>query len=53
MREAYPKKSEKFLNDEYTKRVEGFILRSEADLILEAVLKSDDLPVVRNHLLAE
>jgi hypothetical protein len=53
IRDAYPKKSEKFILQELATKKNGLISRDEAEVIVEAVLKSEDVPIVKSHLLAE
>ena len=53
IRDQYPKKNERFVQEEQALRTGGSIARQEAELILESVLKPEDYPVVKTHLLAE
>ena len=53
LRDSHQKKSEKYILQELTNKKNGLITQDEAELIIEAVLKTEDIPVVKNHLYSE
>ena len=53
IRDKYPKKNEKFVQEELVRRMNSMITKSECDLIVESVLKQEDIHMVRTHILAE
>ena len=53
VREAYPKKGESWIAQEANKKLNGTVTRQETEHLLQAVLKTEDLVIVRNHLNAE